>query len=51
MSAPARSLRPRVREPRGAALAAGLAYISEGGPGIRRQRAGKGWRYIVIVSA
>src|SRR5688500_5797005 len=37
---------PRVREPRGAALAAGLAYIEEGGPGIRRQRAGRGWRYI-----
>ena len=46
MSVPARSLPPRVREPRGAALAAGLDYVSEGGPGIRRQRAGKGWRFI-----
>ena len=45
MSSVARPLRPRVREPRGAALAAGLSYVVEGGPGIRRQRAGKGWRY------
>jgi len=36
----------RIREPRGAAIAAGLAYVEEGGAGIRRQRAGKGWRYI-----
>jgi DNA topoisomerase-1 len=41
-----RTHRPRVREPRGAALAAGLAYIEDGGPGIGRQRAGTGWRYI-----
>jgi DNA topoisomerase-1 len=39
-------LRPRTREPRGAALAAGLAYVTEGGDGIRRRRAGKGWQYI-----
>jgi DNA topoisomerase-1 len=39
-------LRPRAREPRGAALAAGLAYVSEGGAGIRRRRAGRGWHYI-----
>ena len=38
--------RPRVRDPRGAALAAGLAYVSDEGGGIRRQRAGTGWRYI-----
>src|SRR5919112_775241 len=38
--------RPRIREPRGAALAAGLAYVEEGGAGIRRQRAGTGWGYI-----
>ena len=38
-------LRPRIREPRGAALAAGLAYVAEGGPGIRRRRAGTGWSY------
>ena len=38
--------RPRVREPRGAALAAGLAYVDGEGAGIRRQRAGTGWRYI-----
>jgi DNA topoisomerase-1 len=44
MATPAQ-LRPRVREPRGAALAAGLEYVTEGGPGVRRQRAGKGWRY------
>jgi DNA topoisomerase-1 len=37
---------PRVREPRGAALAAGLAYVTDDGAGIRRQRAGTGWRYI-----
>src|SRR5688572_19143318 len=43
-----RRFRPRIREPRGAALAAGLAYIEEGGAGIRRQRAGKGWRYIGV---
>jgi DNA topoisomerase-1 len=41
-----RLLRPRVRDPRGAAVAAGLAYVSEEGAGIRRQRAGTGWRYI-----
>ena len=46
MSDQAGALRPRSREPRGAAVAAGLAYVSEGGPGIRRRRAGKGWRYI-----
>src|SRR5688500_3281726 len=46
MSDPAGRLRPRVREPRGAALAAGLAYVSDGGAGIRRQRAGRGWRYV-----
>jgi len=46
MSGQVGPLRPRSREPRGAALAAGLAYVSEGGPGIRRRRAGKGWRYI-----
>ncbi|HUG37774.1 MAG TPA: hypothetical protein VML54_12525, partial [Candidatus Limnocylindrales bacterium] len=27
-------------------MAAGLAYVEEGGAGIRRQRAGQGWRYI-----
>jgi DNA topoisomerase I len=43
---PTRSLHPRIREPRGAAVAAGLAYVSEEGAGIRRQRAGTGWRYI-----
>src|SRR5688500_13497648 len=43
-----RRFRPRIREPRGAALAAGLAYIEEGGAGIRRQRAGSGWRYIGV---
>src|SRR5688572_15946103 len=41
-----RSLHPRVRDPRGAALAAGLVYVAEEGAGIRRQRAGRGWRYI-----
>ena len=41
-----RSLHPRIRAPRGAAVAAGLAYVSEEGAGIRRQRAGTGWRYI-----
>jgi DNA topoisomerase-1 len=46
MSPDAGRLRPRVREPRGAALAAGLAYVLEGGPGIRRRRAGRGWRYV-----
>jgi DNA topoisomerase-1 len=46
MPDPARHHRPRVRDPRGAALAAGLAYVSEGGGGLRRQRAGTGWRYI-----
>jgi DNA topoisomerase-1 len=43
---PTVGLRPRIREPRGAALAAGLAYVTEGGAGIRRRRAGKGWQYI-----
>src|SRR5688572_16992989 len=43
-----RSLHPRVRDPRGAALAAGLVYVAEEGAGIRRQRAGKGWRYIGV---
>jgi len=46
MSAAVRPHRPRVRDPRGAALAAGLAYVSEEEGGIRRQRAGTGWRYI-----
>jgi DNA topoisomerase-1 len=46
MSEPAGHQRPRIREPRGAAIAAGLAYVSEEGAGIRRQRAGTGWRYI-----
>ena len=46
MSEAAGHHRPRVREPRGAALAAGLAYVAEEGTGIRRQRAGTGWRYI-----
>ena len=41
-----RTLHQRIREPRGAALAAGLAYVAEEGAGIRRQRAGTGWRYI-----
>ena len=43
---PPGALRPRVREPRGAALAAGLAYVSGEGAGIRRRRAGPGWQYI-----
>ena len=46
MPAPARLHHHRVREPRGAALAAGLAYVEEGGAGIRRRRAGQGWLYI-----
>jgi DNA topoisomerase-1 len=46
MSDAARHLHPRNREPRGAALAAGLAYVAEEGAGIRRERAGTGWRYI-----
>jgi DNA topoisomerase-1 len=46
MSDSAGRLAPRVREPRGAALVAGLAYVAAEGAGIRRQRAGTGWRYI-----
>ena len=46
MSDAAGRLHPRVREPRGAALAAGLVYVTEEGAGILRQRAGTGWRYI-----
>jgi DNA topoisomerase-1 len=42
----ARWLRPRVREPRGAALAAGLAYVADERPGLRRRRAGKGFQYL-----
>src|SRR5688572_27777486 len=48
MSGAGRTFRPRIREPRGAALAAGLVYVAEEGAGIRRQRAGKGWRYIGV---
>jgi DNA topoisomerase-1 len=33
-------------EPRAAARAAGLRYVSDTGPGIRRLRAGRGFRYV-----
>ena len=34
-----------VTDPEAAAAAAGLRYVHDGGPGIRRKRAGKGWSY------
>src|SRR5688572_684698 len=37
---------PRVREPRGAALAAGLVYVADERHGIRRRRVGRGWRFL-----
>ncbi len=36
---------PRVDEHRETAVRAGLAYVSDGVPGIRRERSGAGWTY------
>jgi hypothetical protein len=33
-------------DPVGAAKAAGLRYVTDQGPGIRRKRAGRGWSYV-----
>jgi DNA topoisomerase-1 len=38
-------LSPRIEEHRQAAAHAGLKYVTDGVPGIRRRRAGKGWIY------
>ena len=35
----------RIREHRRAAARAGLRYVTDGAPGIRRRRAGKGWAF------
>lgn len=41
-----RRLPALITDPAQAAAAAGLEYVSDDEPGIRRQRAGKSWRYI-----
>ena len=33
-------------DPQASAEEAGLRYVSDSGPGVRRRRAGKGWAYI-----
>jgi DNA topoisomerase-1 len=38
---------PRLREHRSAATRAGLRYVTDGGNGITRQRAGSGWVYFL----
>ena len=35
-----------INDPEVSAEEAGLVYVTDGGPGIRRRRAGKGWTYI-----
>ena len=40
------SVEARSEENRDAAEAAGLAYVSDDGPGISRRRSGKGWRFL-----
>ena len=35
----------RIKEHRETATRAGLRYVTDGDPGIRRQRFGKGWVY------
>jgi len=37
---------PRVREQHTAAARAGLHYVTDGAPGIRRRRSGSGWTYL-----
>ena len=36
----------RIKEHRETATRAGLRYVTDGAPGIRRQRMGKGWIYL-----
>jgi DNA topoisomerase-1 len=40
---------PRIRELRSAATRAGLRYVTDGVPGIRRRRAGTGWAFYTQV--
>lgn len=44
-AAPALAALPPVDDPVAAAIAAGLRYVNDDGPGIRRRRAGKGFSY------
>jgi DNA topoisomerase I len=40
-----------LHEPRGAARSAGLQYVTDHSPGIRRRRVGKGLRYVTLQGA
>ena len=37
---------PEIVDPKDAAESAGLSYVSDEGPGIRRRKAGKGWSFV-----